>query len=53
MRFDKDDMTVIETLNKDEARAFILFLLSERRRHGRDIEFIDKRIAETKKRFDI
>lgn len=51
MQFDKDDMTIIETLNEDEARAFIQFLLSERRRHGRDIVYIDKRIKETEERF--
>jgi hypothetical protein len=50
MKFDENDFTVIESLNKDEARAFIEFLLSERRRHLRDVKFIDERIKETKEK---
>lgn len=53
MKFDKEDITIVDTLNKVEAKAYIEFLLSEKRRHIRDIEFIDKRIKEVKERFKL
>jgi hypothetical protein len=37
-------------MNKEEARAFITFLLTERRRHQKDIELIDERIKETREK---
>jgi len=51
VKFDKDDMTLIDSLNEEESRAFILFLLSERRRHLKDIEMLDDRIIKVCKRF--
>ena len=38
MTFDERQKVIIETLNIDEARAFIKFLKSEIIRHQRDIE---------------
>jgi hypothetical protein len=52
IKFDANDMTLIETLNEEESRAFILFLLSERRRHLKDISDIDDRIVELCEKFD-
>ena len=37
MDFDAKNKVIIETMNQDEARAFIKFLSSEIRRHRRDI----------------
>lgn len=51
IKFDKNDMVDIASLNEEEARIFILFLLYERRRHRNDIEFIDGGIREACKRF--
>jgi hypothetical protein len=51
IKFDSEDMTLIESLNGEESRAFILFLLSERRRHLKDIEMLDDRIIKVCKRF--
>jgi len=39
MRFDKTNKVIISSLkNREEARAFIIFLRSEITRHDRDIE---------------
>jgi len=38
MKFDKDHKVKIETMNEAEARAFILFLDSEIKRHQEDIK---------------
>ena len=38
MIFNKDHKVIIETLNKDEAKAFIKFLESEIIRHSDDID---------------
>lgn len=53
MLFNKDKFVKIATMNKDQAIAFIVFLITERERHLKDVELIDKRIAETRKRFGI
>ena len=49
--FDSSNITVIAKLTKAEARAYILFLESEKRRHQEDMEFITRRVNEVKKRF--
>ena len=38
MRFDDDNKVIIESLNQEQAKAFILFLESEIIRHEIDIE---------------
>jgi hypothetical protein len=38
MKFDKVNKEIIETLNQDEARAFVKFLKSEIARHQMDID---------------
>ena len=54
MQFDKKTHKVdIKTLNKDEAKAFILFLESEILRHQEDIKDIDKIISKVKAEFKI
>ena len=52
IKFNKDDITDMNLLNKPEARAYIKFLESEKRRHLKDVEDIDKKITEVKKRFN-
>lgn len=42
MKFDETNKVIIATLNKPEARAFIKFLISEKKRHLMDIEEADK-----------
>jgi len=37
MEFDKDNLVLVETMNREEARAFVLFLASEILRHRDDI----------------
>ena len=38
MKFDETNKVIIETLNRSEARAFVLFLKSEIARHKMDID---------------
>ena len=38
MKFDETNKVVIETMNREEARAFIKFLKSEIARHQMDID---------------
>ena len=38
MQFDETNKVIISTLNRDEARAFVLFLKSEIARHKLDID---------------
>jgi len=53
MKFDPQTHKVdIETLNKDEAQAFLLFLESEKLRHQEDIEDIG-RLIETVKELNV
>ena len=44
MEFSKDLFVKIESMNQDEARAFIIFLETEKLRHANDIKLIDRRI---------
>jgi len=37
MEFDEANLVIVDTMNKDEARAFVLFLVSEILRHRDDI----------------
>ena len=53
MIFDEKHMVLIGSLNKDEAKAFVKFLLSEKYRHMDDIKMLDERIALVKERFNI
>lgn len=50
MKFDENDFVIVESMNKEEAIAFIAFLRTERLRHQKDIDLIDKRIKETKEK---
>jgi hypothetical protein len=38
MKFDDECKVIVETLNKNEARAFVKFLKSEMARHQMDID---------------
>lgn len=51
MEFDERNITIMTSLNRDEAKVYIKFLLSERARHTEDIIFIDERIKQVKKKF--
>jgi len=51
VEFDSDNITAVEKLNEAEAKAYILFLESEKCRHQEDITFIIRRINEVKQRF--
>lgn len=37
MEFDEANLVIIDTMNKDEAKAFVLFLASEILRHKEDM----------------
>lgn len=45
MIFNKEHLVIIDTLNKDEARAFLLFLESEIYRHLADISYANELIV--------
>jgi len=53
MIFNNENKVIIETMNKDEARAFIKFLQSEVARHLMDIRRAHELIREVKIRFGI
>jgi len=53
MRFDETRKVIIDTLDRNEASAFIQFLQSEIARHENDIENAHELIREVAKRFDI
>ena len=53
MKFDETNKVIIDTLDRNEARAFIKFLESEIARHENDIENAYDLIKEVAKRFDI
>ena len=38
MKFDKTNKVIIETMNQEEAKAFVKFLKSEIARHQMDVE---------------
>lgn len=52
IEFDENDITYLDKLEYEwEARAYTAFLLSERRRHLKDIELIDAKIKQVKQKF--
>ena len=53
MLFDDNNFVVLDTMNQEQARAFILFLKSERRRHQKDIYDIDDKIELVEKKFKL
>lgn len=53
MRFRKDNITILDSLNREEAKVYILFLISEKRRHLADITEIDERIIEVCRKFGL
>lgn len=53
MKFDAQDITIMDSLNRAEAIAYIKFLKSERRRHEKDIWAIDDKIKEIRRRFNL
>jgi hypothetical protein len=53
MEFDENDITIMESLTKEEAAAYIKFLQSEIRRHARDMIEIEEKIKEVERRFQI
>ena len=53
IKFDDNLMVQIESLTKEQAEVFILFLEVEKVRHGWDIEHTDKRIEETRRMFNL
>ena len=53
MKFDETSKVIIDTLDRNEARAFIKFLQSEIARHGNDIKDAYDLIRKVAKKFDI
>ena len=53
MKFDETNKVIIDTLDRNEARAFIKFLESEIARHENDIENAYDLIKEVAEKFDI
>lgn len=53
MRFNQYDITIIDSMDRKEAIAFIKFLRSEERRHYNDISDIRKKVNEVFKRFNL
>ena len=53
IKFNKNDITDMKLLDKAEASAYVKFLLSERRRHLKDVDNIDKKIKEVDKIFEL
>ena len=53
MKFNNEGFVYIRSMNREQAQAFILFLLSERQRHLDDVKIIDKRIGQAAKRFGL
>ena len=51
--FDKDGMTTVSLLTKEEALIFGLFLYSEMIRHQMDIDMIVKKISNLNERFEL
>ena len=49
MEFDKDHKVKFETLNEDEARAFLYFLEDEKYRHIEDVESASDMIEDIKR----
>ena len=53
MKFDKTNKVIIDTLDRNEAKAFIKFLQSEIARHEDDIENVYDLIRKVAKKFDV
>ena len=53
MEFDRTNKVIVDTMNFDEAKAFVMFLESEITRHERDVEDALKLIMRVKSRFKI
>jgi len=53
VKFDETNKVIIDTLDRNEARAFIKFLESEIARHENDIENAYDLIKEVAEKFDI
>ena len=53
MKFGKDNKVKIETMNKEQASAFVTFLESEILRHQEDIEDAEKLIQTVKEKFNL
>ena len=53
MKFDEENLVIISTLSRMEARAFILFLKSEISRHKMDIDNAIKLINVVAEKFNL
>ncbi len=53
MEFNKQCLVIIDTLNREQAVAFIRFLQSEILRHRMDIDEADKLIGKVMEKFEI
>lgn len=53
MKFDTTNKVIIESMNEAEARAFVLFLISEKKRHLTDIEQADILICKVIAMFEL
>ena len=53
MKLDKTNKVIIDTLDRNEAKAFIKFLQSEIARHEDDIENVYDLIRKVAKKFDL
>ncbi len=53
MRFTEECKVIIDSMNRDEAKAFVLFLKSEIARHEMDIDNAKDLIYTVSKRFHI
>ena len=53
IKFNKDDIADINLLSTEEAKALVVFLMSERRRHSKDVDEIDEKIRIVIKKFGL
>ena len=53
MDFDETNKVIIQSMNKTEARAFVLFLKSEIARHQMDIDNAEDLIYDVSTRFNL
>lgn len=53
MEFNEQQLVIISTLSKEEARVFIKFLDTEILRHKKDIEDAEKLISHVRDRFNL
>ena len=52
MKFDEANKVIVDTMNRDEAKAFVKFLESEILRHQQDIQQADDLIMKVCVKFD-